>query len=409
MIVRGRRTRRAGAISLVLASALSACATVPALAAGEGGLSEAGAPGCPSRNPPDQLTLVAGTPQTTGLYTPFAGALQVAFTNSDGCAVTGAAGTQVTFSAPAAGASGRFSASGSNTATVGADANGSVMAPTFTADGTPGSYTVTAVSQYGSVSFSLTNTAAGEPATLSAVSPEPGSATVGDRFAHPLQVRVLDSAGDPVAGASVTFTLAPGIAGTCGGAAAGASFAGGGTQATVTSDSGGLVTSPAFTAGAAAGAFSATASLSSGGAGGAEGAGRSGAPTVAPIAFGLADLAGRPAKLVPGVGATQSAPAGSAFAVRLAVTVTDADKNPVPGALVSFEAPRSGAGGRFTIRARRRRIRYSRRVEVRTGACGVAVAPSFSAGREPGGYIVEAGAAHARPVAFALVNEAPGS
>jgi uncharacterized membrane protein len=43
--------------------------------------------------------------------------------------------------------------------------------------------------------------------------------------------------------------------------------------------------------------------------------------------------------------------------------------------------------------------------DVKANACGVAVAPAFVANREPGGYIVEASAAHAH-AAFALVNEA---
>ena len=92
----------------------------------------------------------------------FATSLQVALGNSDGCPVTSAAaGIPVTFSAPSSGASGVFSSSESNTAVVGADAAGTVAAPPFTANTAAGSYTVTATSQYGSVSFSLTNTAAG--------------------------------------------------------------------------------------------------------------------------------------------------------------------------------------------------------------------------------------------------------
>ena len=132
-----------------------------------------------------------------------------------------------------------------------------------------------------------------------------------------------------------------------------------------------------------------------------------------PVSFSLANLAGKPAKLAPGVGSTQSTPAGSAFPIRLAVTVTDAQKNPVPGALITFSAPARGASGRFTVRSRgshhhRARVSYPDTVKVKTGACGIAVAPPFTAGRRPGGYIVKAGAKPARPAAFALVNEAPG-
>jgi protocatechuate 3,4-dioxygenase beta subunit len=426
--------RRHAALALILAVGLgawaSASAGAPAFASGEKSGENGAAPtgtgtsptdtsNCPSPNPPNQLTLVSGTPQTATLDTAFAGQLQVALTNSDGCAVTGAAGVPVTFTAPAAGASGRFAASNSYEATVGADASGAVAAPAFTADGTAGSYTVTASSQYGSVSFSLANTAAGIPARLVAIAVVHRSTGVGGRFRQPLQVRVLDASGDPVAGATVTFTLGSAGAGRCGtSAAAGAGFVGGGaqaaaTQATATTDATGLASSPAFTANTAAGSFTATASVASGGGSGAESAGRTGGPSVTPVSFSLVNLAGRPAKIAPGVGSTQSTPAGTAFPIRLAVAVTDADKNPVPGALVTFSAPRAGASGRFTLhsrshRRRRADVSYTHAVTVKTGLCGIAVAPPFTAAGQPGGYVVKASAKPARPAAFALVNEASG-
>jgi protocatechuate 3,4-dioxygenase beta subunit len=420
----GRPTGRLAALGLILLGAWAgAIGGAPAFASGERSGEDSGSPSgtqptstsnCPSPNLPNQLTLVAGTPQTTTLDTGFAG-LQVALANSDGCAVTGAAGVAVTFSAPASGASGRFSTSDSDTATVGADASGTVAAPTFTANGTAGSYTVTASSPYGSVSFALTNTAVGLPARLAAVPLKRRSTSVGSRFPQPLQVRVLDAGGNPVAGVAVTFALGSAAASGCGASAtASADFAGGGTQATATSGARGIATSPALTATTAAGSFAATASVSSGGGAGAtEGASKGGDPVLAPVGFSLVNRAGEPAKVAPGVGSTQSATAGSAFPIRLAVTVTDADRNPVPGALVTFSAPATGASGRFTFDSRNDRLHRAqasdaRIVKVRTGACGIAVAPSFTASGEPGGYVVEASAEPARPAAFALVNEAPG-
>jgi protocatechuate 3,4-dioxygenase beta subunit len=415
----GRRTALALLIAAGLGVWAGTTAGVPAFASGERG-GESGPSGeststssCPSPNPPNQLTLLAGTPQTTTLDTAFASGLQVALTNSDGCAVTGAAGVPVTFSAPAAGASGRFSANNSNTATVGADASGTVAAPTFTANGTAGRYTVTASSQYGSVSFSLTNTAAGIPAQLVAIPLKHRSARVTAGFAEPLQVRVLDAGGNPVAGATVAFTLGSSSASACDtAAAASASFAGGGTQATATTDASGLATSPPFTANTAAGSFTATAAVSSGGGGGSEGVGKAGAPTVAPVSVSLSNLAGKPTKIAPGVGSTQSTSVGSAFPIRLAVTVTDAQKNPVPGALIAFSAPAAGASGRFTVHARGRHhhahVSHPHTVKVKTGACGIAVAPAFTANDTQGGYIIKATVKQVRPAAFALVNEAPG-
>ena len=420
-----RRVRWAGLGLLVAASlgtAVGMLAGGPAFAAGETGGSPTeptgtGTSNCPSSNPPNQMTLVAGTPQTAILQSAFATGLQVALSNSDGCPVTSAAaGIPVTFSAPASGASGVFSTSGTNTVTVGADGSGAIMAPTFTANGIAGNYTVTASSQYGSVSFALTNTAAGTPARLVTVSPVKQTATIAGRYRQALAVKVLDGNGNPVAGVSVTFTLTASTdSSACGtsssssaGSAADASFTDGATQASATSNASGIATSPALTANGEAGTF--TASAAPGSSGGSEPHGGTSTSSVAPALFTLTNLAGKPAKIAPGVGSTQFTTAGSAFPIRLAVTVTDAQENPVPGALVTFSAP--AAGGRFTVRSHgsrhhRARVSYAHTVKVKTSACGIAVAPTFTASRQPGGYIVKASAKPARSAAFALVNEAP--
>jgi hypothetical protein len=265
--------------------------------------SSPGAASCPSQNPPNELTLAAGTPQTSMLGSAFATNLQVAFTNSNGCPLTTAvAGIPVAFSAPSTGASGSFSASGSNTVTVGSDASGMAAAPIFTANYAAGGYKVTATSAYGSISFSLTNVEASKSSAC-------------------------DTASD-------------------------------------TSQSAGE------------------------------------APT---------GLAGIPSKLTVGVGAMQSTPTGTRFPIHFAVTVTDADKNPVPGVMVTFAAPNRGPSGYFTVRSGGAHTRAppayrSRRAEVRTDACGVALAPTFTANRREGGYVVVASVERMR-AAFALVNE----
>ncbi len=436
-----RRHARALAILATMAAlgaAGGALAGVSSAAGGEPGGSTAA--NCPSLNPPNAIALVAGTPQTATLGSAYATGLQVALTNSNGCPVTsGAAGVPVTFTAPSGGASGVFSASATNTVTVGADSSGAVQAPTFTANGIAGSYTVTASSQYGAVTFALTNTVAGTPVRLVALSPARQTATVAGRFRHALAVRVLDGDGAPVAGASVTFTLTASTAASACGAASGAgsgagssadaSFAGGAAQASATSNAAGVATSPALTANGEAGTFMASATVGSSGSnepGGSEprasdarssdaraSAASAGASTgsVAPALFTLANRAGAPARLTPGVGATQSARVGARFSVSLAVTVTDAHGNRVPGAPVSFAAPTAGPGGRFTTRAtsrshgRQGHARQVRATDVKTNTCGVAIAPPFTANAEPGGYVVQARAGHARAVAFALVNE----
>jgi hypothetical protein len=291
------RVRGSLVVGAGVGAAVAGLACWPGPAAGETGPpSSTDVATCPSPNPPNTLALTAGTPQSATLGSAFQANLQVALTNTNGCPVTTAvAGIPVTFSAPATGPSGLFSASGSNTATVGSDASGAVSAPTLTANYVAGAYKVIASSAYGSVSFALTNV---EGATSSACA----------------------------------------------------------TAADATGSTGPTPAKPA----------------------------------------------GKPAKLTVGVGATQSAPAGARFPIRLAVTVTDAESAPVPGALVTFAAPNRGPSGFFTIRSGGAHTHH--RVQVKTNTCGVAVAPTFTANRRAGGYVVVASVEHVKS-AFALVNE----
>ena len=76
----------------------------------------------------------------------------------------------------------------------------------------------------------------------------------------------------------------------------------------------------------------------------------------------------------------------------------------MPGAIVTFSAPGRGPSGIFT----RSHHSRSRIVRIRTNAAGVAVAPAFTANRQPGGYVVKAIVRHAGAAAFALVNLPPG-
>jgi hypothetical protein len=405
---------------LAVAGALGAgVSTLPGGAAAATGEPGGGSSSnCPTSTTPNAMTLVSGTPQTASLDSAYASGLQVALTNTDGCAVTsGAAGVAVTFTAPSSGASGVFSPSATNTVIVGADSGGMVAAPTFTANGIAGSYTVTASSEYGTVTFALANTAAGTPARLVAVSPPKQTATVTHGYRQALAVQVLDGADNAVADATVTFTLTASSASSpCGasssgaGSGADASFAGGASQASATSNAAGVATSPALTANGETGTLTASAALGSSGA--SEPHSATSASTIAPVLFTLRNLAGTPAKLTLGVGATQSARVGARFPVSLAFTVSDAQGNRVPDALVSFAAPAAGPSGRFSVRVasrsrRRGRTLQARVAHVRTNACGIAVAPAYTANRVPGGYVVEAKAGHARAAAFALVNEAP--
>jgi hypothetical protein len=112
----------------------------------------------------------------------------------------------------------------------------------------------------------------------------------------------------------------------------------------------------------------------------------------------LRNKAAKPTTITAGAGATTSASTGAALPVRLAVTVTDTNGNAVPGVRVTFSAPVRGPSGRFGSH-------HARTVSVDTDADGVAVAPTFYANAESGGYVVRARARGIhRPAAFALVN-----
>ena len=454
---------------LLLVIGLAATVTAGGTAAAE----------CPTYNPPSELVLAGGTPQSAKLGQPFETNLRVMLAAANGCPITTPlAGVAVTFSAPASGPSGTFSASGSNAVLVGTDASGGATAPMLTANRLAGGYLVAATSQVGSVVFSLVNTATGVPATMTPVSPVTQRSTVETRYTEPLSVKVLDADGAPVVGATVTFQLgsdatfvtggavataltraggvaisprfgASGVAGRFSGTAtiegvdpvsfslvnvaakplhiaaapaqaatvgtrfhrplrirvtegsgrpvegqsvtfalgaaaagAGASFVGGVSQTTATTDAAGFASSPPLVANTVAGRYTATV-------------------TAGTTTTGLAllNVAGEPHALAAAAATTQSTPGGTRFPVRLAVTVTDRYGNAVAGARVRFTAPARGPRGVFV-----RGVSRLRSVVVRTNAAGVAVAPPFVAGSQRGGYAVRATAGPAA-AAFALVNE----
>jgi hypothetical protein len=105
------------------------------------------------------VTPQAGTtPQSTTVNTAFSTALAVQVLDFAGNPVSG---VKVTFTAPSSGASGTFTG-GVTSVVVKTGSNGVATAPTFTANGTAGKYTVTASVKGGPAKarFSLTNTAA---------------------------------------------------------------------------------------------------------------------------------------------------------------------------------------------------------------------------------------------------------
>jgi hypothetical protein len=195
------------------------------------------------------VTATAGTPQSTAVNTAFGTALQATVRDSGNAPLSG---VTVTFTAPGSGASANFS--GLTTATAVTDSNGIATAPALTANGTIGSYTVTAAVSGISTpaSFDLSNTAS-PPASVTATAGTPQSTAVNTAFGTALQATVRDTGSNPVPGVTVTFT-APGTG-------ASASFSGSATATAVTNSSG-IATAPALTANGTIGSYTVTAAVS---------------------------------------------------------------------------------------------------------------------------------------------------
>jgi protocatechuate 3,4-dioxygenase beta subunit len=332
---------------------------------------------CPASNPPNELVVAGGSSQTAKLRTAFDTPLQVQLANTNGCPVTGSlGGVSVHFQAPDGGASGVFSSTGSTSAFVGTNAQGVATAPAFVANGTAGSYAVEAESDDGSVDLYLSNTADGVAAAIGATSGAGQSATVDDGYASPLQAQVLDANGHPVQGVTVTFAIAVGPYG------ASATFAAGGGQATATTGSDGVATSPPLVANGSAGRFTATASTD-------------GLSSVASYALDNHAALAR----VTWAGGPRATTVTRRFAAPLTARVLDASGQPIEGVDVTFAlgGAEGGAGGAF--------LSGGVQAVVPTDANGVAVSPAVVANGVPGSYAATATiAGSATPATYALRN-----
>jgi hypothetical protein len=194
---------------------------------------------------------------------------------------------------------------------------------------------------------------------------------VGTAFGTALETQVIDAQGDPVSGANVVFTVNNGAGG------AGATFPGGATDVTVTTNGQGVAYAPPLTANSMAGAFTVTAKVGS-----------------ITSTFSLSNTAGAPATIAVAGGSGQYDIVGTAYAQPLQALVTDADGNPVASVPVTFTTPSSGPGGTF----------YGMATAL-TDAQGVATAPAFIANHSQGSYQVAAAVPGvALPIDFALTN-----
>jgi hypothetical protein len=351
---------------VVVVTALVVAVALAASGAGAGAASGA----CPASNAPNELTLAGGSGQEAQLGKQFAQNLQVVLANTNGCPLTGnLAGYDMTFDAPGSGPSGVFAGSGSREAVVGTNGEGIATAPALTANSTAGSFAVGAHSDFGTVQFSLSNTASGLAASITPTGGTPQAASVNSRYGQPLQARVVDAHGDPVQGATVSFSIVPGSTG------AGASFLGGG-QATATTDSSGLATSPPLQANGSPGRFSAVASTDG----------------VTALAGYSLDNHAAAYTLSTVDSATQSATVDSRYAKPLTARLLDQDAQPIEGANVTFtlgaEAAGAGAGGAAAAGASF--VGGASQATVLTDPNGEATTPAILANATPGEFTATA-------------------
>jgi hypothetical protein len=264
----------------------------------------------------DVLSVVTGDNQSTLVNTAFATALQVKLTTFGNVPKQG---VTLSFKAPASGARATLS---STTAVT--DANG-LASVSATANGTAGSYDVQ-VSAPGATpaALHLTNAAAAGSAAQIIVSlaATPQSAPINSAFA-PLAVKVVDSASNPVLGATVVYTA--GFNPTTGAGAVLSPIAG-----TAITDASGNAQIGA-TANGFIGNHTVKVSLQ-------------GNAAVPAQTIDLRNYAQLPKAMVLNGGTPQSTPTTTKFAQTLSVKLTDGNGKPTPQVLVYFLAPASGAG-----------------------------------------------------------------
>lgn len=310
------------------------------------------------------MTIVAGTPQSTVVGTSFATTFQVLVSDTGGNPVSRA---RVTFTAPVSGASGTFA----STATVLTDGSGIATAPVFTANNVSGTYSVTAnlIGYATPLTFALTNVAgiAGQLAFLQ----QPTSATAGLALTPAVTVQLKDSFGNNVStpGIAVTLALSSGT-----GTLSGTTLAH--TNANGTAIFSGLSIDLLGTK-----VLTAT------------------VPALTPaISVPFAIVPVSVTTITPTSGATQNAAVGTVFPTPLKIRLLDAAGNPLSGVAITFSVPSSGAGGTFvgpTI--------------VMTDINGFATAPDLVANNISGFFTVTATAAGiATPALFSLTNLASG-
>ena len=163
-----------------------------------------------------------------------------------------AAGTSVTFTAPATGASGTF-VNGTDTTNALTNANGVATASVFTANAAAGPYNVTASSTtLTAATFGATNTATAAT-KLVATAGAGQTTTVATGFTIPLSATVEDASSNPILAASTSVTF------TAPATSASGTFLNGTNTTTVLTNANGVATATAFTANGTVGTYVITA------------------------------------------------------------------------------------------------------------------------------------------------------
>ncbi|HEY6178473.1 MAG TPA: Ig-like domain-containing protein, partial [Kofleriaceae bacterium] len=304
---------------------------------------------------PAQVAATSGTPQSTVVATAFGLPLRVRVTDAQG---NPAPGATVHFDPANTPATATPSA-----ATAITDGAG-LAEITAIASTTAGSHDLTASVAAASAVFHLSNTADAPASIAAAETASPQATTVLHGFAQPLGVIVHDRFGNPVPGATVTYSVPDS-----------------GASATLSSETAMTDASGAAgvnaTANATAGAYIARASVD-------------GVIDGAP--FSLTNLADAAATLVVASGDPQSAVVNTDFAAPIVAQVRDSHGNGVPGVVVEFAAPTSDATATLTS---------SSAISDSAGHAAMTAHASTTTGS----YLITASLADASsPVTFRLTN-----
>ena len=308
------------------------------------------------------IVAVGGTPESTVVGTPFPLPMVAPGTASF---LNPVPNTPIVFTAvPSGGAGGTFG--GSSTASGTTDLEGLAVAPTLTANTVAGTFTVTATVGGNTATWTLTNIAG----AVSQVTFEtqPSTTVAGAPISPPVVVKVADSHGNPVGGATVVLTGKEGPGSLEG------------TQTAVTAGTGQVTFSDL------------TLTLS-------------GSYQIEASAVGVLQrsatfqITAKTTNLSMQVidGTTQTASIGTTYALPLQVLVSDEFKNPVPGASVLFTVP-AGNGASVT---------FNGSTTVPTDASGIATSPTMTANAVIGLVTpVTTTPGSALPAVFALANTA---